>query len=188
MLAACSGDGGGARQTGSDERLGEYDRHRRIPPARPVRPARTTTTASLSISGAPNRQVIANQPYWFRPVANEPDGAALRFGIANQPHWSTFNPTTGEVTGTPVVLPTSALYRGVTVTVTAGTQMRALSFDVEVVQVGTNSVTISWTPPTENNDGTPLVNLAGYRIRYGQQSGNCITPWSISPIPVSQPM
>ena len=94
----------------------------------------------------------------------------LRFGITNQPHWSTFNQTTGEVTGTPTYSDVGA-YRGVTVTVTAGTQMRALSFDVEVVQVGTNSIMISWLAPTENDDGTPLVNLAGYRIRYGQQSG-----------------
>ena len=49
--------------------------------------------------------------------------------------------------------------------------MRAMSFDVEVVQVGTNSIMISWLAPTENEDGTPLTNLAGYRIRYGQQTG-----------------
>jgi len=27
--------------------------------------------------------------------------------------------------------------------------------------------TISWTPPTQNTDGTSLTNLAGYRIEYG---------------------
>ena len=127
--------------------------------------------APLSISGAPNRQVVANQPYWFRPTANNSNGAALRFGIANQPGWSDFNPATGEITGTPSSADVG-LYRGVTVTVTAGTQMRALAFDVEVVQVGTSSVTLTWTPPTENEDGTPLTNLAGYRLRFGVQSGN----------------
>lgn len=25
----------------------------------------------------------------------------------------------------------------------------------------------SWTPPTQNTDGSPLTNLAGYRIHYG---------------------
>ena len=130
----------------------------------------TTTTTSLSISGAPNRQVIANQSYWFRPTARGAGGAAMKFGISNRPPWSVFNSATGEVMGVPQSTDVG-VYRGVTVTVTAGTQMRAMSFDIEVVQVGTNSLMISWLAPTENEDGTPLTNLAGYRIRYGIQSG-----------------
>lgn len=30
--------------------------------------------------------------------------------------------------------------------------------------------TISWTPPTRNTDDSPLTNLAGYRINYGQSA------------------
>lgn len=33
-------------------------------------------------------------------------------------------------------------------------------------------VTINWTPPTENTDGSALTNLAGYDIHYGTQPGN----------------
>jgi hypothetical protein len=29
---------------------------------------------------------------------------------------------------------------------------------------------LSWTPPTENGDGSPLTDLAGYRVRWGIQS------------------
>ena len=29
------------------------------------------------------------------------------------------------------------------------------------------SATLTWQPPTTRTDGTPLTNLAGYRIRYG---------------------
>jgi predicted phage tail protein len=39
-------------------------------------------------------------------------------------------------------------------------------------------VTINWTPPTENIDGTPLTDLAGYDIHYGttpQDYTNTIT-------------
>jgi hypothetical protein len=32
------------------------------------------------------------------------------------------------------------------------------------------TVTLEWQPPTENVDGTPLTNLAGYRIYYGTGS------------------
>jgi len=34
------------------------------------------------------------------------------------------------------------------------------------------NVHLAWTPPTENTDGTPLTDLAGYRIYYGTSSGN----------------
>lgn len=37
---------------------------------------------------------------------------------------------------------------------------------------GTGSVSLSWTPPTENEDGTPLTDLAGYRLYYGATSGD----------------
>lgn len=34
------------------------------------------------------------------------------------------------------------------------------------------AITLNWMPPTENTDGTPLTNLAGYDIHYGTQSGD----------------
>jgi len=34
----------------------------------------------------------------------------------------------------------------------------------------TGSATLSWVAPTENTDGTPLTDLAGYTIRYGTQA------------------
>jgi len=36
---------------------------------------------------------------------------------------------------------------------------------------GPGSATLSWQPPTERVDGSPLPRLSGYRILYGQQSG-----------------
>ena len=35
-----------------------------------------------------------------------------------------------------------------------------------------DSVTLNWQAPAQNVDGTPLTDLAGYRIYYGQQSRN----------------
>ncbi len=32
------------------------------------------------------------------------------------------------------------------------------------------STTLSWTPPTQNSDGTALTNLAGYTLHYGTTS------------------
>jgi len=33
------------------------------------------------------------------------------------------------------------------------------------------SVTLSWTAPTTNEDGTPLTDLAGYKLYYGASPG-----------------
>ena len=35
---------------------------------------------------------------------------------------------------------------------------------------GSGSVTLSWTAPTTREDGSPLTDLAGFRIRYGRMS------------------
>ena len=37
---------------------------------------------------------------------------------------------------------------------------------------GTGSAMLSWLPPTQNSDGSPLNNLAGYRIHWGTSAGS----------------
>jgi hypothetical protein len=36
--------------------------------------------------------------------------------------------------------------------------------------LGPGTVTLSWMPPTANADGSPLIDLAGYRVRWGRES------------------
>lgn len=42
----------------------------------------------------------------------------------------------------------------------------------QLVGSGSASFTLSWTPPTTNTDGSALTNLAGYRVRFGLNSGD----------------
>ena len=42
------------------------------------------------------------------------------------------------------------------------------------------AVTLNWMPPTENTDGSPLTNLAGYHIHYGTASGDYTQTVSVS--------
>jgi hypothetical protein len=37
---------------------------------------------------------------------------------------------------------------------------------------GANAVTLSWRAPTENSNGSQLTNLSGYKIYYGESSGD----------------
>jgi hypothetical protein len=46
------------------------------------------------------------------------------------------------------------------------------TIDVAVVLSSTGTALLSWTPPTQNSDGSTLTDLAGYRIRYGTASGD----------------
>jgi hypothetical protein len=41
------------------------------------------------------------------------------------------------------------------------------SVNVTVVQSSDGTALLSWTPPTENTDDSPLTDLAGYKIYYG---------------------
>jgi hypothetical protein len=47
-------------------------------------------------------------------------------------------------------------------------------------------VSLGWEPPTENVDGSPLEDLAGYRIYYGQFSGSYTDELAVSDPDTSQ--
>ena len=48
-----------------------------------------------------------------------------------------------------------------------------------VVTNAYSSITLNWTPPTTDTDGTPLTDLAGYKVYYGTSSGNYGTPINV---------
>jgi hypothetical protein len=61
---------------------------------------------------------------------------------------------------------------GIVISVSDGEATTALAaFNVTVQAVATGSATLSWLPPTTNTDGTPLTNLAGYKVYWGTQQG-----------------
>jgi hypothetical protein len=44
--------------------------------------------------------------------------------------------------------------------------------DVTVVDRGDGTARVSWSQPDQNEDGSPLTDLAGYRIYYGNAPGD----------------
>jgi hypothetical protein len=135
-------------------------------------PAFTLTVSAApngapTISGAPATSVNAGAAYTFRPTASDPNGDALTFTIANKPSWASFSASTGQLSGTPSATNVGS-YPNIVISVSDGKASASLSaFAINVVQTSIGSATISWTPPTQNTDGSPLANLAGYRIQYG---------------------
>jgi hypothetical protein len=54
---------------------------------------------------------------------------------------------------------------------TSGSTSTASSTSSAQSSTATNkSITLSWSPPTQNSDGTSLTNLAGYTLHYGTAS------------------
>ncbi|WP_153067026.1 putative Ig domain-containing protein [Steroidobacter cummioxidans] len=121
-----------------------------------------------TISGTPATTVSSGAAYNFQPTGNDPDGNTLTYSIANRPSWASFNTSTGRLSGTPTAS-NAGTYSNIVISVSDGTLSASLpSFAITVVQASTGSATLSWTPPTQNTDGSSLTNLAGYRIVYGR--------------------
>lgn len=124
-----------------------------------------------TISGTPNEAVVVDNLYSFQPDASDPDGDDLSFSIVNRPAWASFDTTTGLLEGRPGQADVGTT-DSIGISVTDGTSIAALAdFTVTVEPVPTASYTVSWIPPTENEDGTHLTDLAGYRIYYGTSPG-----------------
>jgi hypothetical protein len=125
-----------------------------------------------SITGTPATTATAGQAYSFQPQGSGGDGAALSYTIANKPSWATFTASTGKLSGTPAATDVGS-DKGVEISVTDGTNVTSLAaFNITVSPAAaTAAVTLSWSAPTENTDGTALSNLQGYNVHYGTSSG-----------------
>lgn len=129
----------------------------------------TSGTVKLTLTGTPATSVIAGSAYMFQPAVSESSGTAT-FSITGSPPWATFNTATGELTGTP----TSADV-GTTgaITITASDGGTTASIGPFTIAVNADAppppgtATLSWVAPTENTDGSPVTDLAGYQIHYG---------------------
>ena len=128
--------------------------------------------SSPQISGAPLASVNTDNAYSFTPTANDPDGDALSFSVTGLPVWANFDTTNGRLSGTPQEGDVG-VFSDIVISVSDGELSASLaSFSVTVDAVSLGSVTLSWTPPLENTDGTALTDLAGYNIYWGPSPGN----------------
>ena len=142
----------------------------------PLNESSETPTGSQNrapkISGAPDSAVIAGDAYDFTPSATDADGDPISFAVVNKPSWATFDERTGQLSGQ-LTLGDIGIYDAITISVSDGTHSVDLqSFSIEVTQAALGSMTLNWSAPTENSDGTVLTNLAGFNIYYGTSPGN----------------
>ena len=112
--------------------------------------------------------------YNFQPKSSDAEKNTLTFSITNKPRWAKFNTTTGRLYGTPAAADRKT-QSNVVIRASDGKATVAFpAFTLTVIKAtgdtppASTSVTVSWTPPTQNEDGTTLTNLAGYRVLYGK--------------------
>jgi putative Ig domain-containing protein len=140
---------------------------------------------SWTIRGTPAKSVVAGDVYSFCPGANVKGPPARYFAIQNKPAWASFDTKSGLLRGRPTSSQTGT-YSNVRISVTDGKKSLALpAFSITVQKGATTPTTspkpttppkvlsfsLSWLPPTENEDGTALTNLAHYRIYRGTAPG-----------------
>jgi putative Ig domain-containing protein len=127
---------------------------------------------SPAISGTPSTAVLQGTQYGFTPSANDPDGNALTFSIENLPSWATFTTSSGRLHGAPTAADIGS-YSSISITVSDGVATASLpAFNVQVVATASGAATLSWNAPTTNSDGSPLVNLAGFKVYWGTTRGD----------------
>jgi hypothetical protein len=123
-----------------------------------------------TLSGSPTTSLAAGATFNFTPVAADPEGGTLAFSISlngvpgTKPSWATFSTTTGQLNG---IAQTGSYGIVITATDPAGNTAN-LSFTLTVsASAPTGVASLSWNQPTQNTDGTPLTDLAGYRVYHG---------------------
>jgi hypothetical protein len=127
------------------------------------------------ITGTPAVSAVVGQNYNFQPQATDPEGDRITFSIKSKPDWAQFDTATGRLWGTPQTAHVG-VHESIEISASDGASASALPpFAVIVGATQTaNTVTIGWTPPTENDDGTPLTDLVGFRLYYGEATQNYV--------------
>ncbi|HUQ11108.1 MAG TPA: putative Ig domain-containing protein [Steroidobacteraceae bacterium] len=136
-------------------------------------PAITGSTTSANRMPTINRigdeYARVGETYTFQPIAGDADGDPLMFTATNLPPWASIDGRNGHISGTPG--PTDqGVYEAITVIVADATHhAESATFSITVIgDPGTGVATLRWEAPPSKVDGSPLDDLAGYRILYGR--------------------
>lgn len=126
-----------------------------------------------TITGTAGSAAVVGSLYQFQPIAQDADGDPLTFTAGNLPPWATLDPATGRISGTPTAGDIGS-HESITVTVADGSaQTSTEPFTIVVAAASTpvaGGASVQWVPPPSKMNGSPLDDLAGYRISYGRSA------------------
>jgi hypothetical protein len=171
-LAACGGGGSGTTAEQASVQPPATPAPAPTPDPTPApTPAPAPANSAPTISGTATPTAVTGQAWSFQPSATDADKDTVTFTIANKPAWAAFNATTGVLSGTPAAANVGT-YSGIEIAATDGNSVAALpAFTITVTAAPVaKAVALAWTPPTQNDDGSTLTDLSGYKIHYGTAS------------------
>jgi hypothetical protein len=173
-MALCHGCGGGGGGSGGTTAGTTPGSQTDAPPTVAV-PAPVTANRAPTIATNSTAYASVGVTYDYQPVASDPDGDTLRFTANNLPPWASMDPNTGRITGTPGESDLGE-YEAITIVVAdASGRTESDPFTITVVQGGAGGAgvaSLQWETPPSKVDGTPLDDLAGYRILYGRNASD----------------
>ncbi len=133
--------------------------------------AEQVTNSAPQLSGTAPGSVTVGESYQFTPTSSDADGDVLTFSVTGLPSWASFNSTSGGISGTPIAADVGT-YTNIVITASDGQASASLApFSIDVQSISLGSVTLSWVAPTENDDGSVLTDLDGYKIYWGTIPG-----------------
>ncbi|MDH5484727.1 MAG: putative Ig domain-containing protein [Gammaproteobacteria bacterium] len=112
----------------------------------------TNTNDAPVISNIPNTSAPINSAYSYIPIVDDPDVGDTRTftHTASLPAWLNFNPSTGELSGTPTLADVSSSVMGVMIVTDAANAIGMVGINITVT--GSNSAPVI--------SGTPLTMIA----------------------------
>lgn len=157
-LTICNACGGGGDSATAGAPQGQGDS-----PASP-----SVANSAPSIGGAAGEYARVGTAYEFQPTVNDKDGDPLTFGSNNLPPWAKLDGKTGRIAGTPDAGDVGA-YESIVISVADATHVvKTAEFAITVLAAPAGVAALQWEVPAAKLDGSPLDNLAGYRILYGR--------------------
>jgi Putative Ig domain len=162
VLSGCN-DGGSSTSTAGGASANSVPASSAMPGAKTA-----TNGGGLAIAGTPSTTAVVDTDYAFHPTTADAVGT-LTFAIMNKPDWAVFDASTGALSGKPTAADVGTSAK-IAISVSDGAGSATLaSFSISVVSPQA-PVTLSWTPPSQNTNGTVAADLSGYHIYYGSKS------------------
>jgi hypothetical protein len=164
LCHACGGSGGGSSAGTS---AGTNDSAPTV--AQGTVPS--SSNQAPTITGTQEGFAQVGVTYQYQPTASDAEGDLLRFTAANLPPWASIDPDTGRISGTPGENDVG-VYEAITIAVADGARTTTSEpFSITVsAQAAQGYAALRWEVPAAKVDGSPLDDLAGYRILYGRSA------------------
>ena len=134
-------------------------------------PTQPAANRAPTIAAVGDGYARVGETFSLDPAAVDADGDALRYSATNLPIWASIDPETGRITGTPGP-GDLGVHELITIVVAdSGRRAETAPFAITVLgDANTGVATLRWEPPPSKLDGSPLDDLAGYRILYGRSA------------------